>query len=271
MRLCTLGDLLLDVVARLEQPLASGSDTRAVTRVGAGGQAANVAAWAVELGAAARLIGARATDVAAELVARELADRGVELAGPAVDGRNGVVVSLAEPGGERTMASDRGVAPELRAEDLDPAWFDGCEWLHVAGYSLVLPPIDGAAARAASLARDNGAGVSVDVSAWTVVRELGAERFRERLAALAPDVVFANEREREELGAFAAPTWVVKRGARGCRVEVDGEAAEFAAVDADVADTTGAGDAFAAGFIVGGPELGLETAARCVAQLGAMP
>ena len=271
MLICALGDLLLDVVARLEQPLASGSDTRAVTRVGAGGQAANVAAWVVELGAQARFVGARATDAAGELVARELRDRRVELFGPVVEGRNGVVVSLAEPGGERTMASDRGVAPELRAGDLDPAWFDGCDWLHVAGYSLVRSPIDGAAARAAALAREGGARISVDLSAWTVVRELGAERFRDRLGELAPDVVFANEREREELGTFDAPTSVLKRGPRGCRVETDGGATEYPAAAADAVDTTGAGDALAAGFLVGGPELGVETAARCIAQLGAMP
>jgi sugar/nucleoside kinase (ribokinase family) len=61
--------------------------------------------------------------------------------------------------------------------------------------------------------------------------------------------------------------WVVKRGARG--LSVDG--VDHPAVDADVVDATGAGDALAAGFLVGGPELGVATAARCLAQVGAMP
>ena len=81
-RIATLGDLTLDVVVRLEQPLAPGDDVRAQTRTGAGGQAANVAAWAAALGADARCIAKRGDDAAGELVASELAARGVELAGP---------------------------------------------------------------------------------------------------------------------------------------------------------------------------------------------
>ena len=59
----------------------------------------------------------------------------------------------------------------------------------------------------------------------------------------------------------------MKHGAAG--IEVDG--ARFPAVAADVVDTTGAGDALAAGFLLGGPALALEAAARCVAAVGAMP
>ena len=50
-RITTLGDLLLDVIVQLDQPLVPGDDQTAATRTGAGGQAANVAAWACELGA----------------------------------------------------------------------------------------------------------------------------------------------------------------------------------------------------------------------------
>jgi len=66
-------------------------------------------------------------------------------------------------------------------------------------------------------------------------------------------------------------TFVVKRGARGCIVRSRSEEREYPAEPADVVDSTGAGDAFAAGFLLGGPELALQAAARCVAQMGAMP
>ena len=69
----TLGDALLDVIVRLDEPLAAGSDVRAATRTGAGGQAANVAAWAVSLGAEARVVAAIGDDAAAGLVRNELA------------------------------------------------------------------------------------------------------------------------------------------------------------------------------------------------------
>jgi sugar/nucleoside kinase (ribokinase family) len=66
-------------------------------------------------------------------------------------------------------------------------------------------------------------------------------------------------------------TWVLKRGAAGAAIERDGQRSEFPAVPTEVVDTTGAGDAFAAGYLVGGVELALETAARCVSNLGATP
>ncbi len=89
------------------------TDTAARTVLAVGGQAANVAAWVCVLGGRSRLIAARATDLAAGLVSAELADRGVELVGPVVSGHTGVVVSLSDRGGERSMLTDRGVGPAL--------------------------------------------------------------------------------------------------------------------------------------------------------------
>jgi ribokinase len=270
MLVVTLGDALLDVIVRLAEPLAAGADALAETRATPGGQAANVAAWAAALGAGARCVSKRGDDPAGRVVTSELEARGVELAGP-VAGRNGVVVSLVDHDGERTMASDRGTATELRPEDLDRAWF-ACDCLHISGYALLASPIDSAALAAAALARAQGARISVDLSAWTRIREFGPLRFRELLESLAPDVIFANEPEWEIVGAAygLAETAVVKRGSRGA-VVLGRTQAEIAPTAGKVVDATGAGDALAAGFLVGGPELAGEAAARCVAELGAMP
>jgi sugar/nucleoside kinase (ribokinase family) len=263
-RICTLGDLLLDVIVRLEEPLSAGADAVARTRTGAGGQAANVAAWVAALGGDARFVGKRGSDAAAELLSRELEQRGVELRGPVVDGPTGTVVSIVGPDGERTMASDRGVAAAFAPGELDPAWLADCDWLHVPGYSLLRSPIAEAATEAARL---TDARVSVDLSSWTEIRDFGAERFRARVAALDPEIVFANEQELDVLGGeLPGRVRVEKSGARG--FSVDGRTYR---AEAEAVDTTGAGDALAAGFLVGGPELALEAATRCVAQLGAMP
>lgn len=265
MRVCTLGDLLLDVIVRLEEPLSPGADAAARTRTGAGGQAANVAAWVAALGSEARFVGKRADDGAGALVAQELEERGVDVRGPVVDGTTGTVVAVVAADGERTMASDRGVAPALEPGELDAAWFADCDWLHIPGYSLLRSPIAEAAAEAARL---GPARISVDLSSWTEIRDFGANRFRERVAALDPEVVFANEQEFDVLdGDLPGRVRVSKRGARG--FSVDGR--EFGGSAGEAVDATGAGDALAAGFLVGGPELALEAATRCVAKLGAMP
>lgn len=268
MLVCTLGDLLLDVIVRTDGAAGPDSEGTAETRVGAGGQSANVAAWAVELGAQARFLGKRASDAAGEIATAELAARGVEVAGPVVEGRNGVVVSLVDGDGRRTMLSDRGVAPLLRAEELEMGWLRGCDALHLSGYSLFRNPIAEAAAKAAGAVQAIGGRLSIDLSSASGIRAAGPQTFLRRLELLRPYVVFGNEGELEALGADPpAETVVVKRGPAG--FVVDGR--ELPALPADVVDTTGAGDALAAGFLVGGPELAAEAAARCVAKLGTMP
>jgi sugar/nucleoside kinase (ribokinase family) len=202
--------------------------------------------------------------------------------------------------GERSLASDRGVAPSLAPEELDAAWL-ACDVLHLSGYALLREPIATTALLAARLAREQGARVSVDVAAWTEIRSYGPVQFRELLDELTPDVLFATEAEWELLGGayLTAPVGVLKRGARGCSVFTQDAKLDFAAVEAEVVDPTGAGDALAAGFLVGletppakpaasgenpgrqrrpwGGSLeeaarrGLAAAARCVAKVGSLP
>jgi ribokinase len=137
----------------------------------------------------------------------------------------------------------------------------------VPGYSLVLTPLLDTALAAARLAPR----VSVDLSSTSAIATVGVDRFRETLGRLGPQVLFATEEEAALVGLVEAETVALKRGERGCRVTSGGEERELPAVPAEAVDTTGAGDAFAAGFLLGGPELALDAAARCVSRLGAMP
>jgi sugar/nucleoside kinase (ribokinase family) len=261
--ICVLGDAHLDVIVSLAGPIEPETDTPAATSVGAGGQAANVAAWITALGGRARLIAARAADPAGRMVADELAGRGVELAGPILPGRTGVVVSLSDRGRSRSMLTDRGVGTELAAGHLADAWFDGCTRLHLPAYSLLREPVQGAALAAARwLPRP-----SVDLSSTAALRDYGVDRFRSLLAGLAPRVVFGTEEEADLVGEVPGSEMVVKLGPRGVRIGgVVHPAQQVRAVDA-----TGAGDAFAAGYLLGGIRLGLDAAARAVTRMGAMP
>ncbi len=268
MLVCTLGDLTLDVIVRLAGPVATGGDTDAEIRLGPGGQGANVAAWAAELGARARFIGKTGADDAGGLVRERLAALGVEILGP-IEGRNGAICSLVSSEGERSMAADRGSARQLRPDEIDATWFEGCDHFHVSGYALMHEPVRSAALRAVALARDVGAPISVDLASWSAIRDSGIDAFRDAVRAIEPDVVFANEEEESTVGrSLVDATWVLKRGAGGCSFGGD---ERMALPVAEALDSTGAGDALAAGWIVGGPDLALEAAARCVQQLGAMP
>jgi ribokinase len=275
--ICVLGDAHLDVVVRPLGPVAADTDTPARAVAGPGGQAANVAAWVSALGGRSRLVFARGTDLAAGLVAADLARRGVDLAGPVIEGRTGVVVSLSDGGASRSMLTDRGVGPLLSAAALRDTWLDGCGWLHLPAYSLVSDPIGEAALAAAAVAAERGTRLSVDLSSTAALEQYGAARFAGLLRDLQPDVVFGTAAEMALIGDLPGPDLpgpdlpgtelVVKLGAAGVRA--GGRVHPAAATRA--VDATGAGDAFAAGYLLGGVSLGLSAAARAVATMGGMP
>jgi ribokinase len=286
--ICVLGDAHLDVVVRMSGPLSQGTDTPVTTYFGVGGQAANVAAWVTALGGRSRLIAARGTDLGAELVSAELARRGIELVGPVVPGNTGVVVSLSDGGRQRSMLTDRGVGTALAASKASPDWLEGCEWLHVSGYALAHEPMRTAAVTLAQAARRRGARMAVDLSSTAMIESFGVTGFRELIGSIGPELVFGNEAEVALLGSLADDEGaghgplanrppdhvprdrgelIVKLGADGVRIA----GRHFPAVPTVPVDSTGAGDAFAAGYLVGGVELGLAAAARAVAKMGAMP
>jgi sugar/nucleoside kinase (ribokinase family) len=261
--ICTIGDLLLDVIVLPDGPLVPDADTPATIRATAGGQAANVAAWASALGATSRLICARGTDAASELASAELARYGVDICGTVfADARCGVVVSIRDTHGQRTMASDRGVASQLLPTAIDPSWVRSCDVLHVSGYCLLREPMADAAIEAARHARR----VTVDLASAHDIELIGEETFTRRLTALRPDLAFATEIERAAVPDFET-AWVIKLGARGAQFPEG----LYPAGSVRAVDTTGAGDALAAGYLVGGAKCAMQAAATCVNRVGSMP
>lgn len=255
----TVGDLVEDVVVRLRGPINIASDTEAVVHRRRGGSAANVAVNAVRAGARARFIGQVGDDPQGENLVRALVDAGVE---PVVRhaGRTGTVVVLVDVNGERTMLSDR-AACTLLAEP-DQSWLDGLDVLHVPVYSLVEGPLAATATMLVRWSRERRINVSIDASSSAVIEAYGVVRMQRLLASLAPDVLLCNEMEAATLGgpdglaAIGAALTFVKQGAEDCIViqRSPDRGPVTTAVPArrlrQVRDTTGAGDAFAAGLLV---------------------
>lgn len=284
-RILLVGDVINDVVVR---PLREGtpdSDTHADIRSCPGGSAANQAAW---LGPRARFAGrAGAADHGAHV--RALRQHGVDVR-LAADDRSptGSIVVFVRPDGRRDMYTDRGANLCLTAGDLPDDLLDSVELLHVSGYALFDDGVRHAVEDLLERATRRGIGLSVDPASVGFLREFGAERFLDW--ARPAGLIFPNLDEGRFLTGLSTPDDVADAlaerfavvaltlGPDGALVRAEGERVRKAAKRVTVVDTTGAGDAFCAGFLREWPgdltlatASGLELAARAVQRLGARP
>jgi sugar/nucleoside kinase (ribokinase family) len=249
--LVTVGDLVEDVVVWPGGPARHATDNHAVIHRTRGGSAANVAAFASAL-VPARFIGCVGADLAGDMLTAELAGRGVDVRAQR-RGRTGTIVVIVDGDGERTMYPDRAAAAELT--DVPAAWLAGAAFLHVPSYGFAAEPAASAVLRLVADAGQAGTPVSVDASSTGMLREYGVGRYLDLIDAIRPAVFFANAHEAGLLDVtrpqFAKSTVVVKDGARATTVLVPGDAAHAVPVPPAPAarDSTGAGDAFAAGFL----------------------
>jgi sugar/nucleoside kinase (ribokinase family) len=264
-RVLSIGDLLLDVLVRYD-PLSGEADTgQEGVQIWPGGSAANFAVQAARLGAEVRFVSRVGRDWAGDMLVRSLESEGVAASVKLIDEEpSGRVLVMVDPTGHRRMWSYPGASRTLSADDLEPSWFEGLDVFHLTGYSLLREGPRAAALAALKLARDLGSPFcTLDPNPPHLIVDYGPQRFREMLAELRFDVIFPNRDEGRLLTACDAPADIatglldVSRvvaltlGADGCLVAThDGPlAVQAAPVDA-VVDATGAGDAFAAAFVV---------------------
>ncbi|KQY56079.1 hypothetical protein ASD11_16565 [Aeromicrobium sp. Root495] len=285
-----VGDVVDDISVRLLGEVTAASDTNAEIRMRPGGSAANVAAWLGHLGVPTRFVGRVGAD-AVERHGRALAEHGVEpfLAGDQVLTTATIVLQL-DDAGERTMFVDRGANRGLTTDDVPASAWDDVGWLHLTGYTFFDADTRPLALALVEHARSIGAGVSVDPSTVSFLREAGASTFLDWVSDV--DLVVPNLEEARvlvdargpqiDLEALAArfPHVVITLGAMGAAYVGAEVREQVTAPRVQVVDTTGAGDAFAAGFLsawlvdrkpLPALEAGRAAAEQCVARLGARP
>lgn len=286
-----MGDVLADVTVQARAPVEWESDTEAEISLTGGGAAANVAATLASLGVETVLVGAVGQDRLGLLQLDDLVRPGLRLEVARRQGSpTGMVVALVDHRGARTMITSRGASRSLRPEQMGPALFQPGRHLHLSGYVLLDEESREAGLAALRAAHKAGMSISVDASSRAPLERIGAAAFQGWIRGAS--LLFANLDEarvlagREILGEILpvlledCPEVVVKLGEEGACWGRGGERLDLAPSAAQVVDTTGAGDAFAAGWLASwllgedGPRAlraALDAAARAVGWLGGRP
>lgn len=257
-RVAVVGDVMVDVVARVQAPFAHASDTPTRIVTAPGGAAANQAVWLARAGAEVLLVAVVGDDPGGDASLRALRRAGVDVSCVRrVSGATGTVVALIEPDGQRSMLTDRGANLTLDREAVAPlaGRLSRGSHVHVSGYCLLDERTRAAGLAARDHARSTGATWSVDASSASPLLEAGPARFLEWIGGA--DYLFANLDEGRALTGRTDPSdvladlghvaeeVVLTLGAVGSLVSDRGvvHARRPEPGAAPAADTTGAGDA----------------------------
>ena len=223
----------------------------------AGDSAANTMSGLARLGAKAGFLTMMGNDEMGQFFTDEMTRTGVEMLALKSNTPTGRVIAMVTPDGERTFATCLGASIELSPDDIKPELFDNWDIFYIEGYLVANPDM---LRKAISTAKDKGLKIAIDLASYNVVEE--SRDFLLELVNNYVDIVFANEQEALALTgmepenalhyiAERCDIAVVKIGAKGAYIQRGNEIVTIPPMKADVVDTTGAGDMWAAGFLAG--------------------
>ena len=226
-------------------------------QMASGGSAANTMSGLAQLGVEAGFLSKIGKDEIGEFFAKQMTETHVKPLMLKSNTPSGRVQALVTADGERTFATCLGAAAEMCADDIKPELFDGWDIFYVEGYLVANPTM---LRKAIETAKAQGMTIAIDLASYNVVEE--SRDFLLELVNNYVDIVFANEKEAFALTGMepeAALDYiaercdiaVVKVGAKGAFVKRGNEIVTIPPMKADVVDTTGAGDMWAAGFLAG--------------------
>lgn len=226
-------------------------------QMASGGSAANTMSGLAKLGIEAGFLSKIGKDEVGQFFEKQMNDSHVQPLMLKSDTPSGRVQALVTADGERTFATCLGAAAEMCADDIKPELFEGWDIFYVEGYLVANPTM---LRKAIETAKAQGMTIAIDLASYNVVEE--SREFLLELVNNYVDIVFANEQEAKALTglepeaalhyiAERCDIAVVKIGAKGAYIQRGNETATIPPMNADVVDTTGAGDMWAAGFLAG--------------------
>jgi sugar/nucleoside kinase (ribokinase family) len=226
-------------------------------QMASGGSAANTMSGLAQLGVEAGFLSKIGKDEVGEFFAKQMTETHVKPLMLKSDTPSGRVQALVTADGERTFATCLGAAAEMCADDIQPELLQGWDIFYVEGYLVANPTM---LRKAIETAKAQGMTIAIDLACYNVVEE--SRDFLLELINNYVDIVFANEKEAFALTgmepeaalhyiAERCDIAVVKVGAKGAFVQRGNEVITIPPMKAEVVDTTGAGDMWAAGFLAG--------------------
>lgn len=222
-----------------------------------GGSAANTMSGLARLGIEAGFLSKIGHDEVGEFFKKQMVETNVKPQLLTTSTPSGRVIAMVTPDGERTFATCLGAAAEMRADDITAELFYGWDILYVEGYLVANPTM---LDKALTTAKKAGLKIAIDMASYNVVEE--SRDYFMRLIDTYVDYVFANEKEAFALTgmeplkaldfiASRCEIAVVKVGAKGAYIKRGNEMVTVPPMKANVIDTNGAGDMWAAGFMAG--------------------
>jgi sugar/nucleoside kinase (ribokinase family) len=259
-----LGIMVADVVARPVRELPERGRLVLADRMElhTGGCAVNTAIALAKLGLSAGVMGKVGQDGFGDFIFRELKRYGLEISGVkrTPEAHTSATMVLVEPDGERRFVHYLGANAELVEEDLEWRLIEESRVLHIAG-SLVMPGIDGhPTAHILRQARERGVITALDTvwdakGRWLELIEPCLPHIDYFLPSLEEARMIASRHTPSEVTQFfldhGVGVVVLKMGEEGCYLRSPDEELQIPAYDVAAIDTTGAGDAFVAGFLTG--------------------
>lgn len=253
-----------------------------------GGSAANTIIAYSQFGGKAAYKTILGKDEFGDFYANEFKELGIELSAEQLNtAPTGTCLVLITPDSERTMLTFLGATSNFAEDNVDEEVIARSEWLYVEGYKFSEESGTKAVYKAVELAKKHKTKIAVTFSDGFIT-----DIFHSQLEHVVnnADLIFCNETEamsytktenmNEAFGKLSGicPNLAVTKGADGSLIKWDGKKYEIPVYPANLKDTTGAGDMYAAGFFYGivktsSPEkagsLGAIASAKVVSQLGA--